>query len=107
MTGGDMGKMMELVEKMQRCMEKIDKTRLTAIQQESEQFQNELKGLCKGGKRDKAQEKAVAYGEKMMKDSTVIQMQKCGELTRGLMSEYAAPTLVEQLDYSNRHVCDE
>lgn len=106
-NGMDMGKLMQLVQEMQLCMAKIDPAEMAAFEEESSKVSDELEALCDQGKRDKAQKKALAYGKKVMKSSAIMQMQKCSEITKGLMPE-AGPqeSIEESFDFSTVHVCD-
>ncbi len=106
MNGGDMGQMMQLIQEMQQCMAKVDQAELEALEKQSEEMGAELEALCNNGKRKKAQKKAVAYGKKLMKNPALVQMKKCGELTKGFLPE-DAPSFDDDFDFSDRHVCDE
>ena len=108
MNGIDMQKMMQLMQEMQQCMEKVDQAELGVLEKQSEKFSTEIETLCQSGQRKKAQKKAVAFGKKMMKNPALKQMEKCGEITKGL----AIPGMEEQsfeddFDFSESHVCDE
>ncbi len=106
-NGMDMGKMMQLAQEMQQCMAKINQTEIESFQKELEMLENELEILCKQGKRDEAQKKAIAYGKKIMSTPAFKQMQKCGEITKGFMPENSMQDSIEDnFDFSNRHVCD-
>ena len=96
----DMGKM----EKMQACMEKIDQAKLKEIERRSQQIETEIKALCAGGKRDEAQEKAMAFGKEMAQDPTMQAMGKCGELMKGMMP--TVPYADQGKGVSGHHVCD-
>ncbi len=107
MNAGDMQQMMQLMQKMQQCMAQVDQARLEVIGEKSEKFGQEIEALCKAGKRKKAQKMAIAYGKKIMKDPVMVQMKKCGEITKGMLPESMAPSFDEEFDFSNKHVCDE
>ena len=107
MGGGDMGGMMQMMQEMQQCMAKVDQSELETLEQESEKIGNEIETLCQQGKRKKAQKKAIAYGKKVMKNPAMVQMEKCGEITKGLLPESATSSFEEEFDYSDHHVCDE
>ena len=109
MQGVDMGKMMQMMQEMQQCMEKVDQEELRKLEQESEEMEAELKALCEKGKRKKAQNKAIKYSKKMMKNPALVQMKKCGEITKGLVPEGSSPSksFEDEFDFSNKHVCDE
>ncbi|MCL7488677.1 MAG: hypothetical protein M8357_10960 [Desulfobulbaceae bacterium] len=107
MNGVDMGQMMMLMQEMQECMAKVDQAELEALEQRSEEMEAEITALCDQGKRDAAQKKAIAYGKEMMKNPAMIQMKECGEITRGLVPEESMPSMEDDFDFSDGHVCDE
>lgn len=106
-NGMDMGKMMQLAQEMQQCMAKINPAAIEAFEKEAKTLENELDTLCKQGKRDMAQKKAITYGKKIMSTPAFKQMQKCGEITKGFMPEATMQDSIEDnFDFSNHHVCD-
>lgn len=107
MSGNNMQKMMQLMQEMEQCMAKVDQAAMEKFEKESEKISDELEVLCSKGDRKTAQKKAIAFGKKVMKNPAIIQMQKCGELTKGLLPEQAEPSIEDTFDFSNRHVCDE
>ncbi len=107
LSGVDMGNMMQLMQEMQQCMAKVDQIELEKFEKESEKINEEIETLCNKGERKKAQKTAVAYGKKVMKNSVVLQMKECGEITKGLLPENSPPSFDEDFDFSDRHVCDE
>ncbi len=107
MNAGDMQQMMQLMQKMQQCMAQVDQARLEKIGAESEKFGQEIDALCKAGKRKKAQKKAIAYGKKIMKDPAMVQVKKCGEITKGMLPESMSPSFEDDFDFSKKHVCDD
>ncbi len=107
MDTGNMQQMMQLMQKMQQCMQKIDQSKLEALGEQSEKISNELDALCKKGERKKAQKKAIAYSKKMMKDPVVLQVKKCGEITKGLVPAELSPSIEDEFDFSDKHVCDD
>lgn len=109
MNEADMQQMMQVMQEMQACMEKIDQAELEALQQRSDEFDAEIKVLCDQGKRDEAEKKAIAYGKEMMNNPVVQQMQKCGEMAEGMMPPGQMGTMEDKYDYSEDegHVCDQ
>jgi hypothetical protein len=102
---GDMQQMMQQMQKMQACMENVDQTRLKTLEQQSHQFQKEMKFLCASGKRDAAQAKAIEFGREVATDPAMQTMRKCGEMMKGMMPKM--PGMEETIrDYSSQHVCD-
>ena len=106
-NGVDMGNIMQLMQEMQTCMAKVDQTEMKAFEVEAEKLEAEIKTLCQEGKRKKAQKKAVAFGKKAMKNPAIKQMQKCGEITKGMLPENSEPSFEESFDFSDTNVCDE
>lgn len=108
MSEQDLQRMMQQAQKMQECMENIDQSKLREIEQRSEQLDAELQALCAEGKRDKAEAKAIAFGQEMAEDPTMLEMRKCGEMYQGMapampyMEQYQA----DDQQGSRRHVCD-
>lgn len=104
MSEEQMQKMMEQAEEMQKCMAKVDQSALQALANRGERLQAEVKKLCAEGKRDKAQEKAVAYGREIAKSKEMKAIRQCGEMARGMMAQ------IPMKDYANaknKHICDE
>ena len=106
----DMSKMginqmdMQKLQQMQSCMENIDQQQLQAIEQQQARFDAEIKSLCATGKRDEAQQKAIAYAKQMMNNPAIKAMQKCGEIARGMMPDMPFTNINEDMD--SQHVCD-
>ncbi len=105
----DMQKMMKQMQEMQSCLEKIDQTKLDALDQRSSQMQAKVESLCASGKRDEAQETALSFGKEMAKDPTIQSAKKCtemvsSEMMKGMMPKF--PMMDLEKDLSNRHVCD-
>ncbi len=110
MNQQDMQKMMLQAQKAQACMEKVDKAALEALQQESQRFEAEIRALCEAGKRDQAQEKALAYGRKMTTSPVVVEMKKCAAMMQGMMNNIfpGMDTMFMDEDpaRSSGHICD-
>jgi hypothetical protein len=95
---------MQKIQQMQQCMEQIDQQQLKAIEKQQQQFDREIRALCKSGKRDQAQQKAIAYARQMMNNPAIKAMQKCGEIARGMMPEM--PVMQMEKELESQHVCD-
>lgn len=109
MNEADLQNMMQRMQQMQECMEKIDPAEMKALEQRGDEFEAELNTLCAQGKRDEAQKKAIAYGKEMMENPAIKQMKECGELTRGMLPPDQQESFDSDFDFdfSKRHVCDE
>ena len=100
LAGGNVD--MKQMQQMQACMAKIDQSRLEAISARAEAMNREIKALCDAGKRDVAQNKAIEYGKEISSAPVMQEMQKCGEMAKGMMQQMP----LTQEDYADRHVCD-
>ncbi len=104
MNEADMQNMMQQMEQMQSCMEKIDEKELKALEKRSKQMEREVKALCNSGKRNEAQKKAIEFGKDMAKDPTIKQMAQCGEMMKARFSHMTFA--IEQKANDDTHVCD-
>ncbi len=104
MNEADMQKMMQQMEKMQSCMEKLDESKLIALEQRSRQIEAEVKSLCASGKREQAEKKAMAFATDIASDSTMKTIMKCGEMMKDVMPEITFTGLDKAS--TDIHVCD-
>ena len=104
MNEADMQKMMKQMEKVQSCMEKVDQSKLKALEQRSKKMETEIESLCASGKRDKAQQQAIAYGKEITSDPSIKHMMKCGEIMKDAMPQISF-TGVDS-ENTDVHVCD-
>lgn len=95
---------MQKLQQMQECMQQVDQKQLKAIENQQQQFDTEIRALCKSGKRDQAQQKAIAYAKKIMNNPAIKAMQKCGDIVRGMMPEM--PVMQMEKELESQHVCD-
>ena len=102
-----MQKMMEEMQKYEKCMSKIQQSQFLEMQRLQEQFEEEVRALCASGNRDKAQKRAIKFGKEMSNHPVITEISKCGKL---LTSELAKEEL-EDMDFdyesSSINVCDE
>ena len=104
MSEQQMQSAMEQMQKAQSCMQNVDQAELQALEQRSHEFKAEVKSLCAGGKRDEAQQKAIAYGQEIAQSNAIQTMRKCGEMMQGMVAQMPMTQL--DRDFSNEHVCD-
>jgi len=97
----DMGKMQEAM----ACMKDIDQSALKVLDAEGQKMKSEVEGLCKSGKRDAAQDKAMEYAKDMMSRPEMKKMRECGKMMAGMMPKMPFENLQEE--GKNRHVCDD
>ena len=105
MSEADMQKMMQGMQEMQSCMEKVDQSAMKRLGEESKRLDGEIKSLCAAGTRDEAQKRIVEFGMKAAKDPAMKAMAECGKKTQGMTP--LMPYADAEQDYSERHVCDD
>ncbi|MDX1764044.1 MAG: hypothetical protein R3231_06960 [bacterium] len=108
MSEKDMQKMMQAMEQMQACMEKVDQEKLNVMEARSREVGAEIESMCASGKRDEAQKKALAFGREMAQDPTLKAMRECGEGAQGMMPRMPFSDYEHEHDEdrSSHHVCD-
>lgn len=95
----EMQQMMQNMQKrmgqMQQCMGQIDQKAMRAMEVRARQMEEDVQQLCKAGKRDEAQKRAIEYGQEMSRNPVAQQLGKCNEhlkdtlIPRTLMSKPA------------------
>ena len=105
MSPEQMQQMMKQAEAVQACMEKVDQSKLEALEVKGKKMQAEIQALCKAGKRDKAMTTAMEYSMQMKNDPALKEMSKCGEMMQGMMPKPYSP-IDEGPDGKPSHVCD-
>ncbi len=107
MTQEQMQKMMQGAMKMQECMSKIDPAVMQRVQEDGKKIAVEIDTLCAAGKRDEAQQQAMAYAKSMADSRDMEQMRACGMMAQGTMPNMAMGNgTTEQEHAAAGHVCD-
>ena len=101
----NMMKMMQQAQKAQACMQDIDTSEFDRLEQEGRKLEAEIKALCASGKRDQAQQQAIAYSKEMMALPAMQKMRECSELMRGMLPEMPFDNFEEE--FKNKNICDE
>ncbi len=101
----DMMKMMEQAAKAQACMQDIDTSEFDKLEREGKRMESEIKDLCASGKRDMAQDQAIAYSREMMALPAMQKMRECSELMRGMLPKMPFDNFEEE--FKNKNICDE
>ena len=107
MSQGDMQNMMQHMQEMQSCMQDIDQSRLEAFEQRANKVEAEVESLCASGRRDEAQQQAMAFGQEVASNPDIQKIMKCGENMRGMMTEMPFMAQAGGPDTSTGHVCDQ
>lgn len=83
-----MQKLAEQAEAAERCVAKIDKKKLDALEKRATAASREIESLCAAGKKDEALAKGLALGREMQTDPTIQKLRKCteglGEMLQGM-----------------------
>ncbi|MDH5611674.1 MAG: hypothetical protein OEY66_04355 [Gammaproteobacteria bacterium] len=107
MNEADIANMMQHVEEMELCMQKVGKKKMAELEKSSAQIEAEVAALCQAGKRSQAQVKAISYGKKMADDPTIEAMMKCAEPMKGMMTSMPMmPFMDVSSENPDKHVCD-
>jgi hypothetical protein len=104
MSEEQMQKMMKQAQAAQACMEKVDQSKLEALEVQSKKMQSELKTLCAAGKRDEAMNKAMKYSLEMKDNPALKAIGQCGEMMQGMIPKSYLPN--DASNDKNTHVCD-
>lgn len=70
-------KVLGQAQEIERCMAKSDAAAMQVLRERGEQISNEIEGLCKAGKRDVAQAKALDFGREMADSPAMVGLQEC------------------------------
>ena len=62
---------------IESCMAELDASATQALRARSEQMTVEIESLCKAGRRDEAQAKALAFGREMAESPAMANLQEC------------------------------
>jgi hypothetical protein len=103
MSEADMKRMMQAMQAMQACMARVDMAAMERLGEEGRQVEKEVKSLCRDGKRDAAQSRAMAFGIKAAKDPAMREMAECSEQAQGMMPPMP---YADMADNDARHICD-
>ncbi|MGD2055277.1 MAG: hypothetical protein PVJ15_00610 [Gammaproteobacteria bacterium] len=107
MSERDMQNMMQQMQAAQTCMQGIDQSRMKELGQRANEVEAEVKSLCASGKRDAAQQEAIAFARDVAGDPDMQKMKQCGEMMRGMMPKLPYMNQSGEPDTSAGHVCDQ
>ncbi len=102
-----MQSMMQKVQEMQVCMEKIDKSQLDVFEQRGKQMQQEVQKVCAAGRRDEALDMVLNFTNEIKSNPAIEAMKKCSEPMKGMALGFSQ--MIEPFTGKNpeRHICDE
>ncbi len=101
--------MMQALQEMATCMASVDQKEVKAMETKAKALEADIKKMCKSGKRDEAQKKAMDFSKTAMQSETFITARKCTEnlpaAMKGMVPDMSAEKIAEE--FKNKHVCDE
>lgn len=77
LDSGQIQMLLEQAQGIEACMGQLDAAATSALRARSEQVTSEIERLCKAGRRDEAQAKALAFGREMADSSAMENLQDC------------------------------
>jgi hypothetical protein len=107
MSGGDMQNMMLQMQKMQTCMQSVDQSRFKVYEQRANKVESEVKSLCASGRRDEAQQRAIAFSQEFASDPDVSKMMECTKMMSSAMPRMPFMDPANESGKSDKHVCDQ
>ncbi|GJL56782.1 MAG: hypothetical protein NPIRA02_39140 [Nitrospirales bacterium] len=96
---------MEQMQKAAACMERLDRSAFDEIDQIGQKMKAEIGALCRSGKRDEAQDRAMTFAKEMMSRPEMKKMQECSKLAAGMMPKMPYEKIQEM--GKDQHVCDD
>lgn len=74
---GQIQMLLDQAQNIEQCMSRLDASATEALRARSERVTTEVESLCKAGKRDEAQAKALAFGREMANSPAMQNLQEC------------------------------
>ena len=98
--------MMVQMQKMQDCMQKIDRTEITAAEQRATKLTTTVKALCAEGKRDQAQKEVITFSKKLTETPALKELRRCSEMALGMAPMIPLLDQYKVDNYAQYNVCD-
>lgn len=77
LDSGQIQMLLNQAQDIESCMAELDASATQALRARSERMTVEIERLCKAGKRDEAQAKALAFGREMADSPAMANLQEC------------------------------
>ena len=77
LDSGQIQMLLEQAQEIESCMSSRDAAATDALRVRSEQVTAQVQALCKAGKRDEAQARALAFGREMADSPAMANLQNC------------------------------
>jgi len=98
--------MMQQMQEMQDCMQKINQADITSAEQRAMKITSEAKALCAQGKRDQAQEHVIAFSKKLAETPALQELRRCSEIATGMAPMIPILDQYKVDNFANYNVCD-
>lgn len=95
--------MMALMQKMQQCMEKVDQSAFSLLEQEAKQLEIKIPQLCQQGKRQQAQQMGFDFAHKVQNDAAMQQLKSC--VSSNLPIPLPFDNILAELKNQHQHIC--
>lgn len=106
MQGMDPAQLQKLMTDMQGCLQKINMEDMEKLKVRGQAMEQEIKSLCKAGKRDEAMSKTMAFSKEMMNEPGLVQMKKCSDQARSVMPNMKEFDKFSADKFKDTHVCE-
>jgi len=107
MSQADMQNMMQKAQEMQLCMQGVDQSKIQEVEQQAHKIEAEVKSLCSSGKRDEAQQQAMAFAQELMSNPDIQKIVECGKKMSGMLPKLPYMDQADGSGDSVQHVCDQ
>lgn len=107
MSQADMQNMMQKAQEMQICMQGVDQAKIQQVEQQAHKVETEVKSLCSSGKRDEAQQQAMAFAQQLMSNADIQKIVECGKIMSGMLPKLPYMDQADGSGDSVQHVCDQ
>ena len=107
MSQADMQNMMQKAQEMQLCMQGVDQSKIQEVEQQAHKVEAEVKSLCNSGKRDEAQQQAMAFAQELMSNPDIQKIVECGKKMSGMLPKLPYMDQADGSGDSVPHVCDQ
>ena len=77
LDGGQIQMLLGQAQQIEQCMAEANTSATQALRERGERISAEIESLCKAGKRDAAQAKALAFGREMADSPAMANLQEC------------------------------
>ena len=98
--------MMNQMQEMQDCMQKIDRSDITTAEQRAMKISSEAKALCADGKRDQAQNHVITFSKKLATTPALQELRRCSEMATGIAPMMPILDQYKPENFADYHVCD-